>query len=320
MSSPSSRIWPESGRSNPAIIRSVVVLPQPEAPSSEQNSPAGSSRSIPSTATTSPNDLVSEERRSEPPPIRRPRSCPGDRSQLAEVGDEQVDVGLGVLHGQQPLLDLAPGWEEHAPIVLQEPVQVAPLVVDLEEVAVVAHRRPGEGHASLGPDADDPPRQTVGGDVLLEAAAGPRRQRVEVGVPVVVEDLAQVGAGRGHRERVAVERADLLVPAVGDRRHHLLDATDGGHGDAAPQGLGQADDVGRDAVPSGRARGAGGEAGLHLVEREVRALGVQQLLEAGEVAVLGRDDPGVHHDRLEDHAGDAAAGGRRAPAPRRRGR
>src|SRR5579863_5235519 len=33
---------------------------------------------------------------------------------------------------------------------------------------------------------------------------------------------------------------------------------------------------------------------------------VQQVLEAGQVAGLGRDDPGVHHDRLDDHPGDLA--------------
>ena len=33
------RMSPASGRSNPAIMRSVVVLPQPEGPSSEMNSP-----------------------------------------------------------------------------------------------------------------------------------------------------------------------------------------------------------------------------------------------------------------------------------------
>ena len=39
MSTPSSRIWPSVGRSNPAIMRRLVVLPQPEGPSSEKNSP-----------------------------------------------------------------------------------------------------------------------------------------------------------------------------------------------------------------------------------------------------------------------------------------
>ena len=40
-SSPSSVTVPEVGSSKPAIIRSVVVLPQPEGPSSEKNSPGG---------------------------------------------------------------------------------------------------------------------------------------------------------------------------------------------------------------------------------------------------------------------------------------
>ena len=39
-SSPSSRICPEVGSSSPAIIRSVVVLPQPDGPSSMKNSPS----------------------------------------------------------------------------------------------------------------------------------------------------------------------------------------------------------------------------------------------------------------------------------------
>ncbi len=41
MSLPSSRIPPSVGCSNPAIIRSVVVLPQPDGPSIEKNSPPG---------------------------------------------------------------------------------------------------------------------------------------------------------------------------------------------------------------------------------------------------------------------------------------
>src|SRR5580765_4987284 len=45
---------PSSGRSKPAISRSVVVLPEPEGPSRVKNSPAGISRSTRSTATTSP--------------------------------------------------------------------------------------------------------------------------------------------------------------------------------------------------------------------------------------------------------------------------
>lgn len=53
-SSPASSIKPLVGSSKPAIIRSVVVLPEPEGPSIVKNSPGATSRSIPATATTSP--------------------------------------------------------------------------------------------------------------------------------------------------------------------------------------------------------------------------------------------------------------------------
>src|SRR5258708_38387657 len=45
---------PVVGSMKPAIMRNVVVLPQPEGPRSETNSPDSSSRSTPSTATESP--------------------------------------------------------------------------------------------------------------------------------------------------------------------------------------------------------------------------------------------------------------------------
>src|SRR5882762_10712554 len=54
MSAPPSVTRPASGRSNPAMIRSVVVLPEPDGPSSVKNSPSPTLRSTSSTATTSP--------------------------------------------------------------------------------------------------------------------------------------------------------------------------------------------------------------------------------------------------------------------------
>src|ERR1043165_3400194 len=52
-------ISPEVGCSRPAIMRSIVVLPQPEGPRKTTNSPSRISRSMPSTAATSPNSLRS---------------------------------------------------------------------------------------------------------------------------------------------------------------------------------------------------------------------------------------------------------------------
>ena len=50
---------PPSSFSRPAIARRVVVLPAPDGPSTTKNEPSGTSRSTPSRAWTSPNDLRS---------------------------------------------------------------------------------------------------------------------------------------------------------------------------------------------------------------------------------------------------------------------
>ena len=63
---------------------------------------------------------------------------------------------------------------------------------------------------------------------------------------------------------------------------------------------------GRHAGAPGDPTRTGGEPGLHLVEREQRAVGVQQVAQPGEVAVGRRDDADVHHRRLHEHPGDLA--------------
>ena len=50
----SKEIAPPVGSSKPATQRSVVVLPQPDGPSSETSSPSATSRSMPFTAATVP--------------------------------------------------------------------------------------------------------------------------------------------------------------------------------------------------------------------------------------------------------------------------
>src|SRR5436309_2484947 len=58
MRSPFSRMSPEFGLSIPASIRKSVVLPLPDGPTMVKNSPSRISRSIESTAATSPKRLV----------------------------------------------------------------------------------------------------------------------------------------------------------------------------------------------------------------------------------------------------------------------
>ena len=62
-STPRSSIRPAVGSSKPPIIRRVVVLPQPDGPSSEKNSPDRISSEMSSTARTSPNRFETLDRR-----------------------------------------------------------------------------------------------------------------------------------------------------------------------------------------------------------------------------------------------------------------
>ena len=71
MSTSSRRIWPSVGRSKPAIMRRVVVLPQPDGPRSEKNSPDGMSRLIPATAVNSPKRFTRSTSWTSPPAIAR---------------------------------------------------------------------------------------------------------------------------------------------------------------------------------------------------------------------------------------------------------
>ncbi len=58
ISSPASRMRPSLGASKPASMRSSVVLPQPDGPSSAKNSPCRMSSVSASTATTAPKRLL----------------------------------------------------------------------------------------------------------------------------------------------------------------------------------------------------------------------------------------------------------------------
>src|SRR2546421_3412260 len=71
----SKRISPASGRSKPAIRRSVVVLPQPEPPTRETSSPRPISSESPSTAGDAPKRLGR--------PARLMRTSPRDHFQPA---------------------------------------------------------------------------------------------------------------------------------------------------------------------------------------------------------------------------------------------
>src|SRR5258708_744060 len=118
-----------------------------------------------------------------------------------------------MLNRDQPLLRLAPRWQEHAAVVLQQPVRMTVLVVDRDEVAEVAYRLRAEDDAALSTDRHDVRWEIVTLDRPIDAVDGECAQSVDTAVGLRRNDLLQHRAGRGHRERIAAECADDLVVA-----------------------------------------------------------------------------------------------------------
>src|SRR4029453_13604068 len=118
MSSPASTTRPASGSTSPATIRSTVLLPQPEGPRGERNSPGAASRETSSTATTAPNDLRSRETLSAgaapltagdaPPPGRGSTRAPPPPALRPLRELPRHEVGVGKVHA---LDEVAKGHE-----------------------------------------------------------------------------------------------------------------------------------------------------------------------------------------------------------------
>ena len=87
MSLPSSRTRPSSGLSNPAAIRSKVVLPQPDEPSHGETMPCSISSLTRSTAVKSPKRLVIFSTRRMPCIVELPIVC-------GNLAKDQVDEAI----------------------------------------------------------------------------------------------------------------------------------------------------------------------------------------------------------------------------------
>src|SRR5437763_269431 len=99
-SCPPTTMRPPSGCSNPAIMRKVVVLPQPEGPSSAKNSPGATRRSTLSTTRVRPSKLFSTRSRRTSAAVRG-RSLivtrMGSASSAQDAGYARVDVILALV-------------------------------------------------------------------------------------------------------------------------------------------------------------------------------------------------------------------------------
>ena len=98
-SAPWSRTRPAVGSSKPAIIRSVVVLPEPDGPSIEKNSP---SRDVEVDPVDRDDDVaVALDARRLEPDGGTPRAC--------GTGSQRQAVGVGIAKRDLEVLDRRPG-------------------------------------------------------------------------------------------------------------------------------------------------------------------------------------------------------------------
>jgi hypothetical protein len=195
--------------------------------------------------------------------------------------------------------------------------------VGLERL-VVDHPHGREGDAALGADPDRIARQPVLLDHGAAAFQQPLVQMVQVLVGLWSEHVVQARPRRRHRQRVAVEGADLEDTAVLDAGHHLVRPADRARRQPGAERLCEGDQIGDDAEVLDCPAGGDGQAGLDLVEDQDDAVLRGQLAHGLEVARLGEHHPEVHHRRLHDHAGRAGRPSARAAldpaAPSRRRR
>src|SRR6266571_6728624 len=269
MSRPSSRISPASGRSNPAIMRSSVVFPQPEGPSRVKNSPASIAMLTLSTAVSAPKRRVT---------FLISRSAMGLRGGITGADyNKQPSVSRPTPRASSPVLGEAqdhrpgerqrqqPDREAEQPVAPPlEREQLLERVLDAPDAVIGEHavQQARQLRQHRGPARRlvvQAAQQTAQADLLphpaLEVGLGGLPQ-VEVGVELAAEALdveqrllqhdelrldldAETARGLEQLQQHAPER-DFLQRPVEDRLAHgadlgleFVDARAGGH----PAGL-----------------------------------------------------------------------------------
>src|SRR5581483_6903837 len=278
MSSPPSMIRPASGCSKPAIIRSVVVFPEPDGPRSVKNSPSPTVRSMPSTATTSPYAL----------------RAPSTRTSAAKATLEDVEPALELLvadreRGEDPddvAVDAAA--EQHQAVVPGCGDDAGGLVRRLLRELDRQHR-------------SEPAHLGAGRRHRLEPLAQPGTDLVGAR-PVLAQRVEDRDRG-GARHRVAAEGA---AEAAG--RHgvdHLGPAGDGCERQPAAERLAGDEQIWLDLVVLDRPDRAGAAAArLHLVVDVEDPVVVEELSQTPREVGRHGDEAALALHRLEHGAGD----------------
>src|SRR3989454_1279773 len=235
---------PSSGRSKPAISRSVVVLPEPEGPRSVKNSPAGISRSTRSTATTSPYVLR----------IPASRTSISAAGMGCAVGSDSASAGVAKRFLQQ----VEPALEQR--VVDREGHEDANDVSvntarEEDQAALTCRRRHGlcqigRGLGELEREHGAEPTHLADSSIargqLLEARADPGTELLGALPEGVALDLAEHLDRRDAGEGVPTERP--AETAHGDAVDQLGATCHAGERQSAAERLARHDEIRLDAV------------------------------------------------------------------------
>ena len=187
-SPPRSRMRPLVGSSKPAIMRSVVVLPQPDGPSIEKNSPSWISNETSSTATTSSKRFVTDSRT------------------IASVA-----AALGSARGQAATIDALPA---RAPADAERRGSASAPASE-NAVASFASSRHAAGHDRADERADAPAdREQPHRDALADAGALGAVGRERIGGREA-DRLRDADTRPSRRRTRAVPSGSAMAPSAG---------------------------------------------------------------------------------------------------------
>ena len=210
MSSPPSMMRPGSGCSKPAIIRSVVVLPEPDGPSSVKNSPSATAGRRRRRRRRRRMSCGSPRRRRQPP--RQPSRMSSPRSSSSSA--------IGAARGGGSRCRRARRTAAAARARAPRAVMRGRLLAG----------RSGSSIATIGPS----PRTSEPCGAIASSRSR-KRSPICVGARPRSASVSRSRAAAAQRERVAAERT--AEPAGGDGVHQLGAARDGRERQAAAERL-----------------------------------------------------------------------------------
>src|SRR5579871_1462420 len=225
---------------------------------------------------------------------------------IVERGQVLVDVSVGVLDGNRPLLIPPVRLSHYTAIDHAEPVMTPEIDVDRRPITVIHDLFRIEHQRAVGASLRDVSLQSDSRDSLAIAIRQLFAELVDVRVVLARQNVVERRKTRRHRDWIGVVRAAVEDLVLRDQVHDGLVRAEGGERQSSANRLGQADHVRRDAEVFTGAAPAKFGAGLYFVKDQQRAVLGANLAQALQEAALRHAEADVHQNRLENNRSDLA--------------